>query len=80
MTEMSENKDFVPTPEKDWRWISNDAPKCPACKSQDFTLAYMVVPRIEDEIRICLDCGCLFALISPSVRGRLKAERGAKNG
>jgi transcription initiation factor TFIIIB Brf1 subunit/transcription initiation factor TFIIB len=51
---------------------------CPACKSEAVTAAHVVVPRIEDDVQICIDCGCLFADIKPWVRDRLYRERWLK--
>lgn len=53
---------------------------CPVCKSEAITAAHVVVPRIEDGVRICIDCGCMFAEIKPWVRERLKAENQAAKG
>jgi transcription initiation factor TFIIIB Brf1 subunit/transcription initiation factor TFIIB len=43
-------------------------PKCPACKTDRWVHAEDVIPRLEQGMRICLDCGCVFAALLPDKR------------
>jgi len=44
---------------------------CPACKSERHVEAEAIVPRLEQGVLVCLDCGNLYIVLVPWVRGRL---------
>jgi transcription initiation factor TFIIIB Brf1 subunit/transcription initiation factor TFIIB len=43
-------------------------PKCPACKTDRWVSAELVIPRLEQGLRVCIDCGCVFAALSRGQR------------
>jgi transcription initiation factor TFIIIB Brf1 subunit/transcription initiation factor TFIIB len=43
-------------------------PKCPVCKTDRWVHAEDVIPRLEYGMRVCVDCGCVFAALSPDKR------------
>lgn len=51
--------------------------RCPACHSVRFVTADVVVPSLDPRMQCCLDCGCLFVILSASQKAWLlgvKAE------
>lgn len=36
---------------------------CPACKTDRWVYAEDVIPRLEPGMRVCIDCGCVFAAL-----------------
>ena len=49
-------------------------PKCPACKTDRWVRAERLIPRLEEGLRVCLDCGCVFAALSWEEREYLLTE------
>jgi len=48
--------------------------RCPVCKSTAFIPADTAIPRLQQGLLICLDCGVVFAALPPYKRDWLKRE------
>ena len=46
--------------------------KCPACKTDRSVVAETAIPRLEEGMRVCIDCGCVFVELTPYRREVLK--------
>lgn len=49
-------------------------PKCPVCKTERWVNAGNAIPRIEEGMLVCVDCGCLFVALSHAKRAWLVEE------
>lgn len=62
----------APAPPDEGRAVAG----CPACRSARFVAADQIAARLDDWMYCCLDCGCLFLMISPGLRGFLLEKAG----